>query len=111
MCLACKAVYTGSIPVGASDGNPCTGLLEHSQANAPMSMAASRGDDAIRNGGLVHDGDERLRAHVMNTVSEPSWGTPSRWSRTRRPRSSRWRWHSYESRRDSGAPSCVEQYS
>jgi phage terminase large subunit-like protein len=44
-------------------------FIAHSQDNAPMGQAASRLDEAVRNGWLVHDGDRRLRAHVLNAVA------------------------------------------
>lgn len=43
-------------------------FTEHSQTNEPMSLAAARLDDAIRNGWLVHDGNPELRSHVLNAV-------------------------------------------
>jgi phage terminase large subunit-like protein len=46
-------------------------FISHSQDNVPMSQAASRLDEAVRNRWLVHDGDRRLRAHVLNAVSRP----------------------------------------
>ncbi len=48
------------------------GVLEfvaHSQDNAPMSQAAQRLDEALRNGWLIHDGDRTLRRHVLNAVA------------------------------------------
>jgi phage terminase large subunit-like protein len=45
------------------------GFIAHSQDNAPMSQAAARLDEAIRNGWLVHDGDRTLRSHVLNAVA------------------------------------------
>jgi len=42
--------------------------FEHSQDNAPMSLAAARLDEAIRNGWIVHGGCRRMRAHVLNAV-------------------------------------------
>lgn len=48
------------------------GVLEfvaHSQDNAPMSQAAQRLDEAMRNGWLRHDGDRQLRSHVLNAVA------------------------------------------
>jgi phage terminase large subunit-like protein len=42
--------------------------VAHSQDNAPMSQAAHRLDEAIRNGWLVHDGNRKLRAHALNAV-------------------------------------------
>lgn len=44
-------------------------FVAHSQDNAPMGQAATRLDEAIRNGWLRHDGDRVLRAHVLNAVS------------------------------------------
>jgi hypothetical protein len=44
-------------------------FIAHSQDNAPMSQAATRLDEAIRNGWLVHDGTGSLRAHVLNAVA------------------------------------------
>lgn len=46
-------------------------FVAHSQDNAPMAQAAARLDEAIRNGWLVHDGDRKLRAHVLNAVAKP----------------------------------------
>lgn len=44
-------------------------FVAHSQDNAPMSQAAARLDEAIRNRWLRHDGDRKLRAHVLNAVA------------------------------------------
>lgn len=44
-------------------------FIAHSQDNAPMSQAAMRVDEAIRNRWLVHDGDRVLRTHVLNAVA------------------------------------------
>ncbi len=46
-------------------------FIAHSQDNAPMSKAASRLDEAIRNGWLRHDGNRKLRTHVLNAVARP----------------------------------------
>jgi phage terminase large subunit-like protein len=46
-------------------------FVGHSQDNAPMSQAAARLDEAVRNRWIVHDGDRRLRAHVLNAVAKP----------------------------------------
>lgn len=43
-------------------------FIEHSQDNAPMALAATRLDEAVRNGWIVHDGDRKLRGHVLNAV-------------------------------------------
>lgn len=45
-------------------------FIEHSQDNGPMSLAAQRMDEAIRNGWLVHDGNLDLRRHALNTVKK-----------------------------------------
>lgn len=45
-------------------------FVAHSQDNAPMSQAATRLDEAIRNGWLVHDGDRKLRSHALNAVAK-----------------------------------------
>ncbi len=43
-------------------------FIEHSQGNAPMSLAAARFDESLRGGWFVHDGDAELRTHVLNAV-------------------------------------------
>lgn len=43
-------------------------FIGHSQDNAPMSQAAARLDEAVRNKWLVHDGSRALRSHVLNAV-------------------------------------------
>lgn len=43
-------------------------FIEHSQDNTPMSIAAVRLDEAIREKWLHHDGDRTLRNHVLNAV-------------------------------------------
>lgn len=43
-------------------------FFEHSQDNAPMSDAAVKLEEAIRNKWLRHDGDPDLRRHVLNAV-------------------------------------------
>jgi hypothetical protein len=59
-------------------------FVEHSQDNAPMALAASRFDEALRTGILRHDGSAKcatagcpcggLRGHVLNAI-ERSVGT------------------------------------
>lgn len=56
-------------------------FLEHSQDNTPMSLAARRFDDAVRNGWFVHDGGTHLRAHVLNAVRKPLGGEKYRYDR------------------------------
>ena len=56
-------------------------FLEHSQDNAPMSLAAARFDEAVRGGWLVHDGNPDLRAHVINAVRKPLGGDKYRYAR------------------------------
>lgn len=46
-------------------------FVEHSQKNAPMSVAAARLMEAIRRRSLAHDGDRTLRQHVLNAVEVP----------------------------------------
>lgn len=45
-------------------------FIAHSQDNAPMSQAAARLDEALRNDWVRHDGDRKLRAHVLNAVAK-----------------------------------------
>lgn len=56
-------------------------FFEHSQDNAPMSLAASRLDEAIRGGWLVHNGDSELRSHVLNAIRKPLGGEKYRYDR------------------------------
>lgn len=58
-------------------------FIEHSQDNAPMSLAASRLDEAIRAKYLRHDGNPDLRAHALNTVRKPLGG--EKWKYDRPP--------------------------
>jgi phage terminase large subunit-like protein len=68
-------LQTDDVLRGEHDLPPLTGdevpleFVAHSQDNAPMSQAASRLDEAVRNRWLVHDGDRKLRAHVLNAVA------------------------------------------
>lgn len=61
----------------------CSPLLfiEHSQDNAPMALAATRLDEAVRTQALVHDGDRTLRTHVMNSVRKGLGGEKWRFDR------------------------------
>lgn len=56
-------------------------FFEHSQDNAPMSLAAARFDEAVRGGWLVHDGDTELRTHVLNAVRRQLGGEKYRYDR------------------------------
>lgn len=56
-------------------------FIEHSQDNALMTLAASRYDEAIRNGWLVHDGDRVLRRHHLNAVRRDVGGEKWRYDR------------------------------
>jgi phage terminase large subunit-like protein len=56
-------------------------FIEHSQANKPMEVAAARLDESIRNGWLVHNGDEVLRAHVLNAVRRNTYHEKYRYDR------------------------------
>lgn len=49
------------------DGEEFT-FIEHSQDNAPMALAASRLDEAMRSKWIFHDGDLTLRKHFLNAV-------------------------------------------
>ena len=74
------------------DGAPASFVfIEHSQDNAPMSEAAARFDEAIRNKWLVHDGDRScsgemcrcggLRGHVLNATEKQLGGERWRYDR------------------------------
>jgi hypothetical protein len=54
---------------------PALEFIAHAQDNAPMCQAAARLDEAVRNGWLVHDGDRKLRAHVLNAVARSVGGS------------------------------------
>jgi len=58
----------GEHPMQVERGIGPIEFIAHSQDNAPMSEAAWRLDEAIRNGWLRHDGDRVLRGHVLNAV-------------------------------------------
>jgi hypothetical protein len=58
-------------------------FIEHSQDNAPMSLAAARLDEAVRGHYLHHDGDADLRKHALNTVRKPLGG--EKWKYDRPP--------------------------
>lgn len=58
-------------------------FIEHSQDNAPMALAASRLDEAIRSGWLRHDGDPILAKHVRNAVRKSLGG--DKWKIDRPP--------------------------
>lgn len=60
-------------------------FTEHSQDPMPMALAASRLDEAIRAGWLVHDGDETLRAHALNCVKKPVGSGGEKWRYDRPP--------------------------
>lgn len=68
-------LQTDDVARAEHDLPPLTGhetpleFVAHSQDNAPMGQAAVRLDEAIRNGWLVHDGDRKLRSHVLNAVA------------------------------------------
>lgn len=58
-------------------------FIEHSQDNAPMSLAAVRFDEAVRNGWIRHSGDPDLRRHVQNAVRKGLGG--EKWKYDRPP--------------------------
>ena len=64
-------------------------FIEHSQDNAPMALAASRFDEAVRGGRIVHDGGRVLRTHVLNSVRHPLGGEKWRYDRPPDPRGAR----------------------
>lgn len=56
-------------------------FFEHTQDNAPMSLAARRFDEGIRAGWIRHDGDETLKKHVLNGVRKGLGGEKYRFDR------------------------------
>lgn len=56
-------------------------FIEHTQDNAPMALAASRFDEAVRAKWFVHDGDPELRRHVLNAVRRGLGGEKYRYDR------------------------------
>lgn len=56
-------------------------FYEHSQDNAPMSLAARRLDEAIRARWIRHDGDAVLKRHVLNAVRAPLGGEKFKFDR------------------------------
>lgn len=59
-------------------------FVEHSQHNAPISLADARLMEAIRRGELLHDGDLSVRSHVLNAVEKPLGGERYRFDRPKR---------------------------
>jgi phage terminase large subunit-like protein len=59
-------------------------FVEHSQKNAPISLADGRLMEAIRRKVLVHDGDKTLRTHVLNAVEKPLGGDAFKFDRPTR---------------------------
>jgi hypothetical protein len=55
--------------------------VEHSQDNAPMTLAAARFDEALRNGWIVHNGDAGLRKHALSAVRKEVGGEKWRYDR------------------------------
>lgn len=43
-------------------------FIDHGQSNAPMCLASSRFDEALRNRWFEHDGDAEMRTHVLNAI-------------------------------------------
>lgn len=58
-------------------------FIEHSQDNAPMTLAAERFDEAVRSGWFVHDGNRQLRAHVLNAIRKSAGLEKYRYDRPR----------------------------
>lgn len=73
----------GEHPLQVERGIGPIEFIAHSQDNAPMSEAARRLDEAIRNGWLVHDGNRKLRAHVLNAVRKATGPEKYRFDRPR----------------------------
>lgn len=73
----------GEHPLQVARGIGPIEFISHSQDNAPMSEAARRLDEAIRNGWLVHDGDRDLRKHVLNAVRKATGPEKYRFDRPR----------------------------
>lgn len=71
----------GEHPLQVARGAGPLDYWGHSQDNAPMSQAAVRFDEAVRNGWIVHDGDRTLRAHVLNGVRKPTGPEKYRYDR------------------------------
>lgn len=73
----------GLPPLAEAPAPPLT-FIEHSQDNAPMSLAATRFDEALRKGWIRHDGARDCstagcrcggaRGHALNAVSKPLGG-------------------------------------
>lgn len=66
-------------------GDTTFDFTEHPQDSSLMAVAASRFDEAIRAGWLVHDGDETLRAHALNCVKRPVGSSGEKWRYDRPP--------------------------
>jgi phage terminase large subunit-like protein len=73
----------GEHPLQVERGGGPIEFIAHSQDNAPMSEAARRLDEAVRNRWLVHDGDRELRQHVLNAVRKPTGPEKYRFDRPR----------------------------
>ena len=71
----------GDHPLQLERDVPALEFIEHSQDPAPMATAASRLDEAIRAGWLVHDGDRTLRAHALNAARHGIGGEKWRYDR------------------------------
>lgn len=60
---------------------PAITFHEHTQDNAPMSLAASRLDEAVRMKWLKHDGHPGLRRHALLAVRVPLGGERAKYDR------------------------------
>ena len=76
----------GEHPLQVERGIGPIEFIAHSQDNAPMSEAARRFDEAVRNRWLVHDGDRELRAHVLNGPEKYRFDRPKDAQGARRKR-------------------------
>jgi phage terminase large subunit-like protein len=73
----------GEHPLQVERGIGPIEFIAHSQDNAPMSEAARRFDEAVRNGWFVHNGDRDLRKHVLNAVRKATGPEKYRFDRPR----------------------------
>jgi hypothetical protein len=64
-------------------------FVNHSQDNAPMSLASRRFDEAMRMKWFQHDGDRDLRTHALNSVRKNLGGEKWKYDRPADARGSR----------------------
>jgi phage terminase large subunit-like protein len=71
----------GTHPLQIDRDVPPLEFIEHSQDPAPMSLAATRLDEAVRTRVLRHSGDRTMRRHVLNAVRRATAGEKYRFDR------------------------------